>query len=425
MLGPWLWGSPETFEAMIRGPGARRAARPGARRALPRGERAAGCRRRPTRSSSARRCRSSSRCSCTPSRSSGSTPRARSGASPGALEQLEGTLLDWVLGESPRPAAARDDGVRVAAGASGSRSSSSQLVAILDSRDEEAWALAAVAAATPYLFFERQRALGSPRGAHPRAATAARSRRARWRAGSRTLWRRGTRGARRSSGRSARCARWRGTRGPTSLDESRRWIEVIAVTDAVDGAERDPLDLELGLENLMRLAAQYDDEEADARAARFAGALAPTFLEARRIALGHGPAPAAGGGASTRSRAARAPSRCASGGRCWRRALAGEPDRGAGPRGDVEDARARAGGDPRSRRRSGAAGDGGRASTPTLPLEVLAIRLGGYALDACGEDADARARPRPDGARHLPLAPQARGPRRRLARAARRRSRAR
>ena len=39
---------------------------------------------------------------------------------------------------------------------------------------------------------------------------------------------------------------------------------------------------QLGLDNLMRVAAQYDDEEADARAARFAGALASTFKEARR-----------------------------------------------------------------------------------------------------------------------------------------------
>src|SRR6185369_17331172 len=34
---------------------------------------------------------------------------------------------------------------------------SSQLVTILDSREEEAWALAAIAAATPYLFFERKK----------------------------------------------------------------------------------------------------------------------------------------------------------------------------------------------------------------------------------------------------------------------------
>src|SRR5262249_32050154 len=69
------------------------------------------------------------------------------------------------------------------------------------------------------------------------------------------------------------------------FDDLRRWIEVTAVTDVIDGAERDPLDLELGLDNLARLAAQYDDEEADARAVRFAGTLAAPFQEARRIAL--------------------------------------------------------------------------------------------------------------------------------------------
>ena len=80
----------------------------------------------------------------------------------------------------------------------------------------------------------------------------------------------------------ARCA-------PTkTLDDSRRWIEVIAVADMIDAAERDPLDLERGLENLVRVAAQYDDEEADARAARFAMSLGATFQEARRILLGHG-----------------------------------------------------------------------------------------------------------------------------------------
>src|SRR5690606_25571182 len=63
---------------------------------------------------------------------------------------------------------------------------------------------------------------------------------------------------------------------------------VISITDPIDGAERDPLDVELGLENLMRLAAQYDDEEADARAARFAESLQSTFEEARRVVLGEG-----------------------------------------------------------------------------------------------------------------------------------------
>src|SRR6185503_12242681 len=73
-----------------------------------------------------------------------------------------------------------------------------------------------------------------------------------------------------------------------SLGDWRRWLEVMAVSDPIDAAERDPLDLELGLENLVRLAAQYDDEEADARSARFAEALSPTFIEARRISLGGG-----------------------------------------------------------------------------------------------------------------------------------------
>ena len=37
------------------------------------------------------------------------------------------------------------------------------------------------------------------------------------------------------------------------------------------------LDLELGLENLARIAAQYDDEEADARAARFVAIVRALF----------------------------------------------------------------------------------------------------------------------------------------------------
>ncbi len=70
-----------------------------------------------------------------------------------------------------------------------------------------------------------------------------------------------------------------------SLDVWRRWLDVLAATDPIDGAERDPLDVEQGLENLVRLAAQYDDEESDARAARFAGTLAGTFREACRVVL--------------------------------------------------------------------------------------------------------------------------------------------
>jgi len=152
----------------------------------------------------------------------------------------------------------------------------SQLVAVLDSRDEDAGVIAAVAAATPYLFFERRdlwdrlakRILGGDGGAISARALAR---------GLATLWPRGLRrdaieGPLRALREMARRA------GAGSLDDSRRWIEVIAVTDLVDGAERDPLDLEHGLENLVRVAAQYDDEEADARAARFAVSLAPHVL---------------------------------------------------------------------------------------------------------------------------------------------------
>ncbi|MBL9020564.1 MAG: hypothetical protein JNL21_00130 [Myxococcales bacterium] len=74
------------------------------------------------------------------------------------------------------------------------------------------------------------------------------------------------------------------------IDDWRRWLEVMAATDPIDTAERDPLDIELGIENPVRLAAQYDDEEADARAARFAETLLPTFTEARRIVLSDGTA---------------------------------------------------------------------------------------------------------------------------------------
>ena len=236
----------------------------------------------------------------------------------GALEQMEGTLLDWVLGESRAAAPARDDGVRVAARRAAQVPREPARRDPRRARRGGRGCSRAVAAATPYLFFERRdlwdrlaaRILAGDGGAIAARALAR---------GLATLWRRGAAGRRRSSARSARSARWRAARAPDSLDESRRWIEVIAVTDVVDGAERDPLDLELGLENLMRIAAQYDDEEADARAARFAG-LARADVprgaahRARRRA-GSASAPPR----STRSRAARARSRSACGGRCSRR----------------------------------------------------------------------------------------------------------
>ncbi len=299
----------------------------------------------------------------------------------GPVEQLEGTLLDWVRSDSPL---LRQRALTAFASLPAERLGflASQLVAILES-DEEPWAIAAVAAATPYLFVERRdlwdrlarRILAGDGGAIAARALAR---------GLGALWRRGLRDPDveeplrrlREAARRARAG---------SLDEWRRWLEVIAVTDPIDGAERDPLDLELGLENLVRIAAQYDDEEADARARRFADSLARTFEEARKIALGAG---------TLRHRAAaiNAFEGCARSLalRLWGPLLATRP---AGDRVDPPDleetwktiARAPAEilDEVKQRRQRG---EGDRALD--LPLEVLALRLGGYALDALGEDSE-------------------------------------
>ncbi|MBX3226432.1 MAG: serine/threonine protein kinase [Labilithrix sp.] len=378
-LAKWLWGSHETFEIMIRGP---------ARGAL-RG-----------RVLAARTLEVSVRglSPATDQELIGKTLQvlqplllhpeplvwvhaARAlGRMIGPLEQLQGTILDWVLGPSQL---LRQRAMTALAALPRERFNllAGQLITIMDSPQEDAWVLAAIAAATPYLFFERRdlwdrlavRILRGDGGAIGARALAR---------GLATIWRRGTHRreieepllALREQARSVRAA---------DVDEARRWIEVIAVTDVVDGAERDPLDLELGLENLVRLAAQYDDEEADARASRFAVSLAPTFGEARRIALGTG-------SLRHRSAAVNAVEGCARAFalRLWGPLLATSPGGGdpiEAP--DLEEtwktiARAPAEIlDLIKERRAGGDGD-------TVPLEVLAIRLGGYALDACGEDTD-------------------------------------
>jgi serine/threonine-protein kinase len=380
-LGPWLWGSKDTFEAMIGAPahGALRG------RVL------------------AARCLEVSVLGMPPAADPELVGRTLQVLQPlllhpeplvwvhaaralgrltGPLEQMQGTLLDWVLGHS-RVLRQRAMTAFASLPAERLKLLASHLVGILEAPGEEAWVLAAAAAATPYLFFERKdiwarlagRVLAGDGGAISARALAK---------GLSTLWRRGVRGPSiedplrrlRETARSARV---------TSLDEARRWIEVIAVTDAIDDAERDPLDLELGLENLTRVAAQYDDEEADARAARFALHVAPAFSEARRIALGTG---------RLRQRAAaiNALEGCA-------RALALRlwwPLLVTSPKGDpVEEPNleetwktiARAPAEildlVRERRQTEA-----RGLEAEVPLEVLAVRLGGYALDACGEDSD-------------------------------------
>jgi len=301
----------------------------------------------------------------------------------GQLEQLEGTLLDWVLGESPL---LRQRATTAFASLPAERLKflASQLNAILDSPAEEAWALAAVAAATPYLFFERKplwerlcaRIIAGDGGAIAARALAR---------GLAVLFRRGLKqpeieAPMRALRELAWCAR------PTTIEESRRWIEVTAVTDVIDAAERDPLDLELGLENLIRIAAQYDDEEADARAARFASTLFSTFQEARRIALGEG------GHLRQRAAAMSALEGCARAFalRLWWPMLATRPAGDPFHEPDLEEtwrliARAPAEILDLVKERRAASN---AALDDELPLEVLAIRLGGYALDACGEDAD-------------------------------------
>jgi len=291
----------------------------------------------------------------------------------GPLEQMQGTLLDWVLGESK---VLRQRAITAFASLPAERFAmlAGQLAQIISSRDEDPWVLAAVAAATPYLFSERRdlwdrlakRILAGEAGAIGARALAR---------GLATLHRRGESDPAverplRALRELARAAR------PTRLDEARRWLEVTAVTDVLDGAERDPLDLELGLENLVRMAAQYDDDEADARAARFAGSLARTFEDARRIAL-------AEGRVRHRAAAINALEACARAFalRLWTPLLAtsasgehvDEPDLeetwrlvARAPSELLDELRSR---DPREDE-----------------LEVLAIRLGGYALDSCDGD---------------------------------------
>lgn len=300
----------------------------------------------------------------------------------GTLEHMEGTLLDWAMGESP---VLRQRALTALASLPAERLAfvSSQLVTFLSAEGDVGWALAAIAAATPYLFFERRplwdrlakRVLAGDGGAVAARAMAR---------GLATLWRRGVRSA--DVEAPLRELRDRARHARTdSLDDARRFIEVIAWTDVVDDAERDPLDLELGLENLVRVAAQYDDEEADARAARFAGSLQTTFADARKLALG-------GGRLRQRAAALNALEGCARSLalRLWGPLLATRPKGTPLEAPDLEEtwktiARAPAELlDLVKERRQTAPADLGA----DVPLEVLAIRLGGYALDACGEDSE-------------------------------------
>lgn len=298
-------------------------------------------------------------------------------------DHLDGMLLDWLGGES---LILRQRAITAATTLPSTHGSAvrQHLMAALSDVSAESWSLAAAAAGTPYLFTQNRelwetlsdrilRGHGGTRAAHELAR------------GLGALWRRGV--------TSAEVVRpWSELRNyarhapKRTLAEWRSCLGIIAITDPVDGAERDPLDLELGLENLVHLAAQYDDEEADARASRIAASLGRTFEDAWTLALSN---------LSMRHRAAgmNALEGCA---RCMALRLWG-PQLQTHPRGEpipepdlspTWDIMAKA---PIElleligERRAGKDSDHPPDDTA---LEILAVRLGGYVLDACGEDSD-------------------------------------
>jgi len=298
----------------------------------------------------------------------------------GAMEQLEGTLLDWVRGDS---LLLRQRALTAFASLPAERLKvlASELTSIVDSPDAEAWALAAVSAATPALYFERRdiwdrlaaRVVAGDGGSVAARALAR---------GLATLWRRGAQQtALEPTLRQLRDVARR-ARG-TSIDEWRRWQEVIAVTDPIDDAERDPLDVERGLENLVRLAAQYDDAEADTRAERFARTLLSTFQEAYKNVTAEGSMRHRGGAMNALEGCARALAL-----RLWGPLLATSHSGERVVEPDLSETWAAVARAPvellelvKQRRRAE-----NSDAQPDVALEVLALRIGAYALDACGED---------------------------------------
>ncbi len=300
----------------------------------------------------------------------------------GSMQQLEGTVLDWVLSDNPL---LRQRALTAFASMPAERLGmlSGQLAAIIASKEENGWVLGAIAAATPYLYFERKelwnrlakRILADKDPIASRALAR----------GLATLWRRGLREPEIEKPLRALREIAHNER-PKALNDARRWLEVIGVTDIVDDAERDPLDLELGLENLMRVAAQYDDEEADARSARLANGLATAFQESRKIALGKGPLRQRAAAFNTLEGTARAFAL-----RLWAPLLATRPAEDPIEPPNLDEAWDLLAAAPneildlvKERRAAEDLVD----MEDEQPLEVLAIRLGGYALDACGEDSE-------------------------------------
>ena len=298
-------------------------------------------------------------------------------------DHLDGMLLDWIGGAS---LVLRKRAITAATVLPPDKMGTvrQHVVAALADPASADWALSAAAASTPYLYKHNRELWDSlcekiinGQGGETAALELAK--------GIAALWRRETNRQELEKPWSELRTLARRAKKDTTAS-FRTHLSIIAITDPVDGAERDPLDVELGLENLVHLAAQYDDEEADARAARFATSLGRTFEEARELALNH---------VSLRHRAAgmNALEGCARSMalRLWK------PQLQTHPRGEpilepdlssAWDMMAKA---PiellelvAERRRT----EGSASAESNEALEILAVRLGGYVLDACGEDAD-------------------------------------
>lgn len=312
-----------------------------------------------------------------------STHAARAlGLLAGTTDHLQGMLLDWLGGDS-LVLKKRAMTAATALPKSEMGTVRQHVVAALNDEDAEGWALEAAAAGTPYLF-HRNRELwdqlaerilaggGGPLAAKELAR------------GLGTLWRRQTK-LNLLEGPWSRVRQLARTAPKNSLSDWRTHLSIIAITDPVDGAERDPLDVELGLENLVHLAAQYDDEEADARACRFASSLARTFEAAHELSLSDAPFRHRAAGMNSLEGCARSMAL-----RLWGPQLKTHPRGEAVPEPDLSEAWDMMSKAPiellkliAERRQV----EEGQSAPNDTALEILAVRLGGYVLDACEEDA--------------------------------------
>ena len=312
----------------------------------------------------------------------------------GQVEHLEGMLLDWmgskslVLRQRALTAFACLPAVRLSA-------LKHEFLSVFERPGADRWAPTAAAAGTPYLVQENrelwdhlaERILIGQGGAEAARELAR---------GLATVWR-GSHHRHQVEQPLLKLRQLARRAKAVTIEQWRDWLMVLSSTDIVEAAERDPLDLETGLENLVHQAAMYDDEESDARAARFADALKRTFEAAMRITLEDQSPRHRAAGMNALEGVARSMAL-----RLWGPQLATYPRGARLAEPDVTETWHLIATSPtalinvikerRHARRVAAAA--GRHSVGMLreredvELEVLALRLGGYALDACGSDAE-------------------------------------